>query len=70
MPYFWAELKYAKWRDKPNSISLSIGTRDDSNEYHLSIRVDTRNISSHEEDLKIAAVITPSVRGQETRIPD
>ena len=50
MPYFWVELKYSRWNSFPNSISISINEKDNTGQYTLSVRIDTRNNSSSETD--------------------
>ena len=51
--YFWIELKNSEWKDYPQSVSLSVEKHDDvypGEGYYLSIRAETRDISSQIED--------------------
>ncbi len=53
--YLWIELKNKKWKNYPHSVSLSIekhGTKYPGEGYFLSVRADTRDASSKEEDFK------------------
>ena len=53
--YIWAELKNKKWKDYPQSVSISIATHDESvpgEGQYISIRTETRDVSSTDADYK------------------
>ncbi|WP_298529614.1 AAA family ATPase [uncultured Ruminococcus sp.] len=53
--YLWVELKNSKWKNYPQSVSISIERHDDvypGEGYYLSIRAETRDVSSKPEDYK------------------
>ncbi|NLG05862.1 MAG: hypothetical protein GX567_18865, partial [Clostridia bacterium] len=53
--YLWVELKNDEWKDFPQSVSLSIEQHDDvypGEGYYLSVRAETRDVSSKAADYK------------------
>ena len=53
--YLWVELKNSKWKEYPQSVSISIEKHGDvypGEGYYLSVRAETRDVNSKPEDYK------------------
>ena len=52
--YIWVELKRKEWWNYPNSVSISIEKREElfGNEIGITVRAETKDIASKDEDLK------------------